>query len=89
MEALDVKRESCTKEFFSEVTNAALPFPLSLDPRSKLVRSAVMEVRGLSKHEAEKVLDELEACGSHHCELSFVAGRGFSVRAEVQLNAEG
>jgi hypothetical protein len=46
---------------------------------SKDLRQLV-EVSGLSKIEAEDLLDLLEAAGYELCELSFVDGEGFSVR---------
>ncbi len=47
------------------------PYPNSLP---------TVEVSGLSKIEAEDLLDLLEAAGYDLCELSFIDGEGFSVR---------
>ena len=40
----------------------------------------LLEVSGLSKIEAEDLLDLFEAAGYDLCQLSFVDGEGFSVR---------
>jgi hypothetical protein len=46
------------------------------------------EVSGLSKIEAEDLLDRLEASGCDPCHLSFVDGEGFSVRPTVAPTAD-
>ena len=51
-------------------------------------RSQPREVSGLSKIEAEDLLDRLEASGYDPCQLSFVDGEGFKVRPNVALSAD-
>jgi hypothetical protein len=46
-------------------------------------RSQPGEVSGLSKIEAEDLLDRLEASGCDPCQLSFVDGEGFKVRPHI------
>jgi hypothetical protein len=51
-------------------------------------RSQPGEVSGLSKIEAEDLLDRLEATGCELCHLVFVEGEGFKIRPEG-VRAEG
>lgn len=43
-------------------------------------KTGTAEVRGLTKQEAEDLLDWLEANGYQHRELNYVTGKGFAVR---------
>jgi hypothetical protein len=54
----------------------APPQPDSRDPSQPKV------ALGLTKIEAEDLLDRLEATGNEPCHLSYLDGQGFSVRSE-------
>jgi hypothetical protein len=51
-------------------------------------RSQPSEVSGLSKIEAEDLLDRLEGTGYNPCQLLFVDGEGFKVRPNVAPDPE-
>ena len=51
-------------------------------------RSQPREVSGLSKIEAEDLLDRLEASGHNPCQLSFVDGDGFKVQPNILPTGE-
>jgi hypothetical protein len=63
----------------SSRTGAARPLPKS-SQEMRDDTSQPREVSGLSKTQAEDLLDCLEAAGYQFCQLSYVHGEGFRVR---------
>jgi hypothetical protein len=61
----------------------APPWDAKLGQHMRNDPSQPEEVSGLSKIEAEDLLDRLEAVGYEPCQLSFVDGQGFCVRPSV------
>ena len=68
-----------TASFLSSRTNA---IPEQLEPSQEMCGdpSEFHVVSGLTKTEAEGLLDCLEAAGHGLCQLSYVNGEGFSIR---------
>jgi hypothetical protein len=58
----------------------AVPWQSKTGPAMSDAPSQLGEISGLSKSEAEDLLDLLEAAGYELCQLTFVDGEGFSVR---------
>jgi hypothetical protein len=70
-------------------TSSLFSWPSSLSRRSARGQgrsndlSQPTEARGLTKIEAEDLLDRLEAAGFQLCQLSYADGQGFRVRATL------
>jgi hypothetical protein len=66
----------------SVISNRTTAIPRQSEPSKERSgdASGPQAVSGLSKTEAENLLDRLEAAGYGLCQLSYVNGQGFSIR---------